>query len=310
MLCTSYYPSLAIVNRLYPEHLGEEFCDIYADMKEQRLKFAKGTPENAMLKLALNGVYGDSNNKFSPFYDPQYTMSITVNGQLLLCMLYESLRVIPGLSLIQVNTDGLTVKVPRKSLSKVTEIKSGWEKLTGLDLEQAFYEFMHIRDVNNYVAVYEGGKGVKRKGAYEYNVQWHQNHSALIVKRAAEAAIVKGDNIRDFMVQHTDDYNFLLRTKVPRSSKLVADYGYGLEEQLQNITRFFIAKDGPELVKVMPPLPKKPDQWRRMAVNKGLSVQECNHYTGIDRSKLNLDWYVEQAEKLVNFGTTEEEEEQ
>lgn len=44
--------------------------------------YAKGTPENAMLKLALNSVYGDSNNQYSVFYDPMYTMKITVNGQL------------------------------------------------------------------------------------------------------------------------------------------------------------------------------------------------------------------------------------
>jgi hypothetical protein len=50
----SYYPSLAIVNRLYPEHLGEEFVKVYSDMKNDRTSFKKGTPENAMLKLALN----------------------------------------------------------------------------------------------------------------------------------------------------------------------------------------------------------------------------------------------------------------
>jgi hypothetical protein len=52
----SYYPSLAIVNGLYPEHLGEEFVRVYSDMKNDRTSFKKGTPENAMLKLALNGA--------------------------------------------------------------------------------------------------------------------------------------------------------------------------------------------------------------------------------------------------------------
>jgi hypothetical protein len=48
----SYYPSLAIANGLYPEHLGEAFVKVYADMKNDRTSFKKGTPENAMLKLA------------------------------------------------------------------------------------------------------------------------------------------------------------------------------------------------------------------------------------------------------------------
>jgi hypothetical protein len=32
----SYYPSLAIANGLYPEHLGEAFVKVYADMKNDR----------------------------------------------------------------------------------------------------------------------------------------------------------------------------------------------------------------------------------------------------------------------------------
>jgi hypothetical protein len=31
----SYYPSLAIVNGLYPEHLGKEFVKVYSDMKNE-----------------------------------------------------------------------------------------------------------------------------------------------------------------------------------------------------------------------------------------------------------------------------------
>jgi len=54
----SYYPNLAIKNTLYPEHLGEHFCAIYEEVYNQRKQYAKGTPENAMMKLALNGVYG------------------------------------------------------------------------------------------------------------------------------------------------------------------------------------------------------------------------------------------------------------
>ena len=106
------YPNIAISNRVYPEHLTEKFCDIYEDVYNQRKSFAKGTAENAMLKLALNSVYGDSNNKYSVFYDPKYTMNITINGQLSLCLLAEKLLTIEGLKIIQVNTDGVTVVVP------------------------------------------------------------------------------------------------------------------------------------------------------------------------------------------------------
>jgi hypothetical protein len=67
---TSYYPNLAITNGFYPAHLGKEFVSIYKFLFEQRKSYPKKSAESAMLKLALNGVYGDSNNQFSVFYDP------------------------------------------------------------------------------------------------------------------------------------------------------------------------------------------------------------------------------------------------
>lgn len=152
---SSYYPNLAIANRFFPAHLGQEFCDIYQYLYDQRKGYAKGTAENAMLKLALNGVYGDSNNRFSVFYDPLYTMTITLNGQLLLCVLAESLMTIPGLKLIQVNTDGLTVKVPHDQKALVDLARVAWEQRTGLELEEAIYKRMFIRDCNNYIAEYD-----------------------------------------------------------------------------------------------------------------------------------------------------------
>ena len=182
---TSYYPSLAISNRLFPEHLSDTFCEVYQNLKEQRVNYPKGTAENAMLKLALNGVYGDSNNKFSVFYDPLFTMTITLNGQLLLCLLAEQLLKINGLRLIQINTDGLTVMINRSQIEQLQHVRRSWEQQTKLELEEAVYSRMFIRDVNNYIAEYEGG-GVKRKGAYEYKLAWHQNASALVIPKVAE----------------------------------------------------------------------------------------------------------------------------
>ena len=152
---SSYYPNLAICNRFYPKHLGVEFCDIYKNLYEQRKTYPKGSAENAMLKLALNGVYGDSNNKFSVFYDPLFTMSVTLNGQLLLCVLAENLIRIKDLRLIQINTDGITVRLPRTEMAHLQEVRQWWERLTGLQLEEALYKRMLIANVNNYIAVYE-----------------------------------------------------------------------------------------------------------------------------------------------------------
>jgi hypothetical protein len=326
----SYYPNLAIANELFPAHLGREFCTIYKDVYEQRKQYAKGTAENAMLKLALNGVYGDSNNKYSPFYDPQYTMSITINGQLLLCMLAERLMDIPGLEMIQINTDGLTVKLPRVELQLLELDCQSWEHMTGLTLEQVEYSRMFIRDVNNYIAETTDGK-IKRKGAYEYELDWHQNQSALVVAKAAEAHLLHGDPIDKFICSHSDSYDFYLRAKVPRNSML--EWG---GERVPNITRYYICEDGKPLEKVMPP--KGPegqfkkangvsqcdyDRWhkvngnvynihlhtknqsryeeRRIGINTGWCVQVCNEVTE-EPLDINYEWYIKEAEKLCKLG--------
>ena len=254
----SYYPNLAIANRLFPEHLSEQFCEIYKDVFEQRRSFKKGTPENAMLKLALNGVYGDSNNKYSPFYDPKYTMSITINGQLLLCLLAQYLLDVPQLQMIQINTDGLTIRYPRVYKDSVHAICKWWEDFTKLELEDVVYKRMFIRDVNNYIGEYENG-GVKRKGAYEYKLAWHQNHSCKVVAKAAEAALVHGQDIGEFVRNHKNINDFMLRAKVGRQDLLM----YG-DKEVQRISRYYVSHQGEVLKKVSPPkAPYKVGQWKR-----------------------------------------------
>lgn len=252
---TSYYPSLAIENTVYPAHLGSEFCDIYRELKERRMSYDKGTPENAALKLALNGVYGDSNNQYSPFYDPQYTMAITINGQLLLCMLSEWVMNIKGLQFLQANTDGITVRIPRKKIKKLNKLRAKWEKKTGLQLEDAEYSHMWIRDVNNYSAQYVGG-GVKRKGCYEYNVGWHQNHSQKVVAMAAEAWMLHGADIEEFIKNHDDPFDFYILAKCDRSCRLVLRTEDG-DEELQRNNRYYASTEGGNITKIMKPLGKK-----------------------------------------------------
>lgn len=294
---SSMYPNIGISNRVYPKHLSEAFCDIYQDVYNQRKSYPKGTPENAVMKLALNGVYGDSNNKFSPFYDPAYTMAITINGQLSLCLLSERLLTIEGLEIIQVNTDGVTVKLPRSKRKEYDEICAKWQKDVKLELEFADYKAMYIRDVNNYLAVYTNGK-VKRKGAYQYEgLGWHQNHSALVVPKAAEAVILHGVDLEKYIKDHADDYDFMLRTKVDRSSRLVMVYDNAEIEQ-QRICRYYASKSGGNLIKIMKPLAGKTDD-RRMNVESGWKVQTCNNIVDFNRIDIDYDYYIAQARKLL-----------
>ncbi len=306
----SYYPNIPIANRIFPEHLSETFCEIYQDVYNQRKQYPKGTPENAMLKLALNSVFGDSNNQYSPFYDPLYMLKTTINGQLLLCLLAEHLMNLPRLQMIQINTDGLTVRIPRSLLPLVEYICKWWERFTLLELESVEYQAMYIRDVNNYIAVDVNGK-VKRKGAYRHvfdpknidpgigNLDWNQDHSAFVIAKAVESELLGSFNAEEVIRSHDNLYDFMLRTKVPRSSSLIAVDEDGNERKLQNTCRYYVSQTGESLVKIMPPLARKPDEWRRIGICVGWKVTPCNDIRDAT-VPIDYDYYINEARKLID----------
>lgn len=298
---TSMYPSISIANNVYPEHLGITFCKVYKDLFMERGKYPKGSGPNGAIKLALNSVYGKSNSEFSPLYDPKYTLTITLNGQLCLSMLAEQLIEL-GCKLIQCNTDGVTALVPRSKEGEYYKITQAWEETVGLKLEYAVYSMMALNNVNNYLAVYEDGK-VKSKGQYEVahfeKLGWSKNHSAMIVAKAALDKIVYGIDIEDTIRSHTDEFDFCLRAKVPRSSKLFLCYEDGKEVQQQNICRYYPSESGGKLVKLMPGL-KQGDDWRRLGLDTEWTVETCNNIKEFDWSKLNYDYYITEAQKLVD----------
>jgi hypothetical protein len=228
---TSYYPFNVVANKLKPRHFPDEFSVEYEKIYDERKTYPKGTAENLGLKLALNGGgFGKGGDKYSCFYDPAYLLSITVNGQLLLCMLAEELSIIPNVIFIQANTDGITLKYPRKYAGAVDEICRKWEEQTTFQLEHAYYSKMVIKDVNNYIAVGRDGY-VKRKGAaFMHKVSgreldWHKDHSFLVIPKAIEAYFLKGTPPQEFLDNHRDMYDFMGRVKVNRNCRLLGRAG-------------------------------------------------------------------------------------
>lgn len=298
----SYYPNLAISNRVYPEHLNEVFCDAYEEFYNERAKIPKSNPVNKAYKDGLNIVYGDSNSEFSAFYDPKYTMTITVNGQLSLCMLIERLIDVCGIKMIQGNTDGFTFMIRKDMVDVMKDNVSRWEKLTGLEMEDVYYSKMFIRDVNNYIGIYTDGS-IKAKGAYEYEplrslklMTIHKNMSALVVPMAVEHEVTGKGSAIDFIKNHKDPFDFMLRTKVPRSSKLVLEVD-GIDVPQQNICRYYPSTEGGYLTKIMPPL-KEGDEMRRMSIESGVKVKTCNDMSTFTWD-IDYDYYIKEAEKLL-----------
>lgn len=247
----SFYPNIAIRNQVYPQHLGRTFCHVYETLYDRRREFPKGSAHNVALKLALNSVYGKSNSEWSPLFDPAYMLTITINGQLLLLTLAERLASVPTVEFIQMNTDGITVKVEPEHRAAAEAVVAEWSAATLMPTETGVYSRMWIRDVNNYIAEYADGK-VKRKGAYEYKREWHQDHSMAVVRKAAEAAMLHGTDPETFLRAHDDPFDFMMRIKVGKGSHLILDYGHGIRELHTGLVRYYVSAAGASAVKKMP----------------------------------------------------------
>ena len=160
----SYYPAIMLNCNLYPDHLGEDFLNVYRGIRERRIaaKRVKDKVTDLTLKIVLNGTFGKLGSKWSVLYAPNLMLQVTITGQLALLMLIEELE-LAGISVISANTDGIVSKCPRDQVDEMYEIISAWEKRTGFDMEQAIYESLYSMSVNSYIAVkaaYESEKEV------------------------------------------------------------------------------------------------------------------------------------------------------
>ena len=296
----SFYPHLAIQNDTFPKHLGIQFCKTYLDMYNQRKTYAKNTPENLSIKLALNSTFGNSNNQYSPFYDPQYTMTITLNGQLSLCMLIESILELPEASSVQSNTDGITMRIRKQDSDKADKIVKDWEIATKLEMERNDYSKMFIRDVNNYVAVYAKTGKVKLKGAYVYELEHHKDQSCVVVQKAVAEYLATGTSIEDYITNHKDKFDFMLRTKVPKSMTLVLVDDSGNETVQQNVSRYYVSNGvgSGSLIKIMPPVAGKEED-RRAGICVSNKVKICNNILDFSWD-IDYSYYIAEAKKLAD----------
>lgn len=330
------YVAVAIANRFAPEHLGQAYVDAYRQIKEDRAKYPKGSSRNKALKLAGNGTYGNSNNPFSPFYDPKYTFSVTVNGQLQILQLVEMIDLIPDCELIQANTDGITVRILKENKSWFDLWCREWETMTGLELEEVLYSRMIIRDVNNYIAETMEGK-LKRKGCYEYPITekdydsvWNKNFSNLASRKAAEKFMLDGWSIEQTLRMCTNKFDFMLRFKATGTSKLFV----GGVQQLKFI-RYYVSTKGGDMIvqrepkgeigqykrknklkdeyfnKIMEEI--GPNVWderihnkkktkyeiTETAKEKGYKVKVCNHVDDFDWFDVDWSYYINEANKVI-----------
>lgn len=305
------YPSLEIIQGIYPEHLGKEFIKILdekivsvrkkekkkTNKKERRFSIIEG------FKLASNGSYGKSNEENSWLYDPLYTLKTTIPGQIIISMWVETIcENIDNIKILQINTDGWTFKIKRSEIEKAIELSNNLLHTIGLTYEITYYKSLIIRDVNNYTGVYddhlESNEHIKFKGCFEIDKEYHKDNSMRIVPIALKKYFVDKIPIEQTIKNHQNIYDFCMRLKINSSTKAYYNYinddNKIINQQLDRTTRYFISKQGGSLTVYYN------NSKEQTKVNKGFVCTLFNRFYQSNNYNIDYNFYEIETRKIIN----------
>lgn len=140
-----------------------------------------------------------------------------ISGQLSITELAVVYSRIEGLRIIQLNTDGIMVSIPKESYRELVAVNDWWQQQTSLVLEEDKIDFIWQKDVNNYVCRKMDGTE-KVKGAYLVRGispigAWSVNFNATIVAEALKKYLLDGIPVADTINACNDPCQFQLIAK-------------------------------------------------------------------------------------------------
>lgn len=238
----SLYPSLMIeygyVSRAVPDP------QVFANVRAERFE-AKRTGDDKTakaLKSPLNKAYGAMLNPYNAMYDARMARSVCISGQLSIAELAVAYTRIEGLTIIQLNTDGIMVSVPEERYGEVLAANEWWQEQTSLVLEEDRIEFVWQKDVNNY-ALRKTDGSEKVKGGYLVRGidpvgAWSVNNNATIVAEALKRYLLDGVPVAD-TIDACDD---------PRRFQLIAKAGGKYSRVYQHVYPEPVGEAGVETV--------------------------------------------------------------
>jgi hypothetical protein len=231
----------------------------------------------------------------------------------------------------------VTVYAHKSAIEWINIYKESWQLMTGLELEEAFYSKMLIRDVNNYIAVTRTQK-VKAKGAYwfpetdkDYDGVWNKDFSSMVVQKAVRFVLLNDINPEFAVRLITDPFDFMLRYKTPKGAQL-----YIGDQVCSKTVRYYVSTSGQPMFKIAKPkgaagefkrknglsdemynsilksLPpqtwderihsknkKKYEFQIKTGIESGKLVRQCNHVKDFHWDSLDYNYYISEVEKLL-----------
>ena len=297
----SYYPHLCTINGYTSRNIPSP--QVYENVLESRMK-AKAAGDIATanaLKLVCNTTYGCLLNQYNDLYDPLMGRSVCISGQLyLLELARHCYQDIPGLKIVQLNTDGIMVQCRKEYLSQLDEICDEWQSRTGFELETDSVIKIAQKDVNNYVEIQEGGK-VKAKGGYLVKGistvgAFKINNSCCIVATALKEYFVNGTPVEETIENCNDIFQFQIIAKAGAKYKEAYHVVGDRKEQVQKVNRVYATADTRygKLFKVK----AEDDTTAKIeSLPEHCIIDNDNQLTIADVDK---NFYIEMARKRVN----------
>lgn len=283
---TSYYPSIIIEDRLFPQQLGPSYVEHMREIRDMRVAAKKAGDKITAeaLKIVVNSTFGKLNDFYSPLRSVPDALRVTINGQMYLLMLVEMLHQV-GFDILSGNTDGVTCVVPRTEVGerRLATCIDAWQTATGFVLERANYISYTRQHVNSYVAVTDSGK-VKVKGAFEIETQKGDNKA---IKRAAIAWLTKRVPLHETIAAAD------VRDMISYSRCKSGGTFYHGDVHVGKLARWVASIDGP-------PLERVDKHGKRSVV--GPSAHRCmlvRNLDTIDLSRVDYAFYRAAADDLV-----------
>lgn len=297
----SYYPHLMTLCGYTSRNIPS--AEVFENVLETRMK-AKASGDKATanaLKLVVNTTYGALLNKYNDLFDPLMGRSVCITGQLFLMELAQHLyKDIPGLKIVQLNTDGIMVECDKADLDRLNEICDEWQSRTGFELEEDSVVKIAQKDVNNYVEVQPSGKS-KAKGGYlvkgistvgAFNI----NNSCCIVATALKEYFVNGTPVEETINGCDDIFQFQIVAKAGAKYREAYHIVDGVKEPVQKVNRVYATADERygKLFKVK----AEDDSTAKIEMLPEHCIIDNDNHLSI--SDVDKTFYIEMAKKRVN----------
>lgn len=252
---TSMYPSImiqydtisrSIVNKDGFKEIFDTRVRIKHKPKAERTLADKQT--DRAYKKILNTTYGASGNSYLDAYDLYIASKTCRIGQLILLVLGAMLtREVPGLSVIQSNTDGILIYYPKKDKEKIDKLLQDYEKVCRIGFEWDEKTEVYQRDVNNYVIQSPDGS-LQAVGDWLWHKPIKPGYNALmswgchVSAKAVLALLFEGKNPVEYIHNCTNIGDFIIQAERGVYHGMVSLFPDGREVPLHRSNRIIAVK--------------------------------------------------------------------